>query len=314
MATPSISGIHHVTAIASDPQTNLDFYTQVLGLRLVKRTINFDDPGSYHFYFGNTSGTPGSLLTFFPFPGVYRGTVGNGQVSAATFAVPAASLAYWIARLRQLSVPVEESGTRFGEHVLQLADPDGLPLELIGTAHAHPARGWDGSGVPAEHAIGAFHSATLSEEGYENTASLLVDVMGFRLIGNEGNRYRYIAGSAADAAALVDVLCAPDARAGRPGAGTVHHIAWRTPDDRQQAAWRTDLVKGGFNVTPIMDRSYFHSIYYREPGGILFEIATDPPGFMTDEPLDHLGEHLMLPAWLERRRAEIERMLPPLRA
>lgn len=312
MATPTISGIHHITAIASDPQRNLDFYTGVLGLRLVKLTINFDDPGTYHFYFGNGEGTPGSILTFFPWPGAYPGSVGNGQVSATTFAVPSASLEYWSSRLQDRKVPAEEAGMRFGERVLQLTDPDGLPLELVATPHADPARAWKAGPVAAEHAICGFHSATLAEEGYEKTAALLVDVMGLRFVGNEGNRYRYAAASGAAAGTMVDVLCAPDGRSGRSGAGTVHHIAWRTADNAQHIAWRAELVRGGFNVTPIIDRTYFHSIYFREAGGILFEIATDPPGFAIDEPGDHLGERLMLPKWLEPQRAEIEAILPRL--
>jgi glyoxalase family protein len=311
MAERTISGIHHITAIASDPQRTLDFYTETLGLRLVKLTVNFDDPGTYHFYFGNGEGTPGSILTFFPFPGAYRGTVGNGQVSAATFAVPIASLQYWMSRLGEQQAPLEEGGSRFGERLLRFEDPDGLPLELIGTARADSAQAWRGGPVASEHAICGFHSATLAEEGYENTRTLLVDVMGLRSAGNEGNRYRYAAGSEG-AGTIVDVLCAPDGPFGRSGAGTVHHIAWRAPDDAQQVAWRAELVRRGYNVTPIIDRSYFHSIYYREPGGILFEIATDPPGFATDESREHLGERLMLPRWLEPDRAEIENALPPL--
>ena len=328
-----ISGIHHITAIAAHPQTCLDFYTQVLGQRLVKLTVNFDDPGTYHLYFGNEAGLPGSILTFFPFPGAHRGTVGNGQVSAITFAVPAGSLEYWADRLRQHHVPAEIIPARFGEHVLRFADPDGLPLELVATPRADPTRAWQQGTVAAEHAICGFHSATLSEEGYQETAELLADVMGLHFVGNENNRYRYAASTSANAASfaasgaastasnavrgaapgtIVDVLCTPDARFGRPGAGTVHHIAWRAADDAQQIVWREDLVKAGYNVTPVMDRTYFHSIYYREPGGILFEIATDPPGFAVDESRDHLGEHLKLPKWLERDRAEIERTLPAL--
>jgi glyoxalase family protein len=310
--TPSIPGIHHITAIASDPQGTVDFYTAVLGLRLVKLTVNFDDPGTYHLYFGNDEGSPGSIVTFFPWPGVPRGTVGNGQVSAITFAVPATSLDYWTSRLRERQVQAVEAEARFGERVLRLADPDGLPLEMVATAHADPTRAWKTGPVTAEHAICGFHSATLSEGDHEGTERLLVDVLGFQTIGNERNRYRYAAASGALAGTIVDVLCAPDGRLGRQGAGTVHHIAWRTSDDRQQVAWRAELVRAGQNVTPVIDRTYFHSIYFREPGNILFEIATDPPGFAIDEPSDHLGERLMLPKWLEPQRTEIERVLPPL--
>jgi glyoxalase family protein len=307
-----ISGIHHITAIASDPRRNLHFYTDVLGLRLVKRTVNFDDPGTYHFYFGNADGSPGSILTFFPWPHATRGTVGNGQVAATTFAVPAESLDYWRSRLDANGAATHDAGTRFGEAVLAFEDPDGMRLELIATPLADPSRAWHGGTVAAEHAICGFHSATLAEEGYEKTARLVADVMGFQQIGTEGNRFRYAAAAGPHAGSIVDILCAPDGQRGRQGAGTVHHVAWRTADDGEQLAWREDLAAAGLNVTPVMDRMYFHSIYFREPGGVLFEIATDPPGFATDETPDHLGERLTLPSWLEPHRARIEFILPPL--
>jgi glyoxalase family protein len=311
MTTPTIKGIHHITAIAGDPQTNLDFYTTVLGLRLVKLTVNFDDPGTYHFYFGNEEGTPGSILTFFPWPDARRGTVGSGQVTTTTFAIPAGSIAYWRERLLEHGHTVTDGGQRFGESVLAVTDPDGLPLELVATPHANPAAAWKQSPVDAEHAICGFYSATLSEEGYEQTARLLTETMGLALVGNEGNRFRYQA-TGGGAGAIVDLLCSPDGRAGRLGTGTVHHIAWRTPDDAQQVQWRQELARLGYNVTPVIDRNYFHSIYYREPGGVLFEIATDPPGFAIDEPKDHLGERLMLPRQYEAERAMLERALPRL--
>jgi glyoxalase family protein len=311
MTTQTISGIHHVTAIASDPQRNLDFYTQVLGLRLVKLTINFDDPGTYHLYFGNAEGAPGSILTFFPWPGAARGTVGNGQVSATAFAVRPEALEFWQSRLTERRIPMEHPRPRFGEAVLRLTDPDGMPLELVATANAHPERAWGDSSVPVAYGISGFHSATLSEEGYERTSSLLHDSMGLRFVGSEENRFRYAA-DPAEGGAIVDVLCAPDGKPGRLGAGTVHHIAWRTPDESQQQSWRKSLVEQGYNVSPVMDRTYFRSIYFREPGGILFEIATDPPGFAADEPIDQLGDRLMLPPWLEPHRSEVEQALPVL--
>jgi catechol 2,3-dioxygenase-like lactoylglutathione lyase family enzyme len=311
MATPAITGIHHVTAIAGDPQRNLDFYTELLGLRLVKLTVNFDDPGTYHFYFGNERGAPGSILTFFPWAGVRRGSVGNGQVSATTFAVASNTLDFWRERLTAAGTPAELDDERFGERVLRFADPDGLPLELIGTAGARPEEAWTVAGVPRAAAICGFHSATLLEEGYETTAALLEGVMGLRPIGHEGNRYRYQAGNGGPGT-IVDVVCAPDGRYGNSGAGTVHHIAWRTADDDMQREWRRTLVDEGYNVSPVMDRTYFHSIYYREPGGILFEIATDPPGFALDEAPEHLGEQLMLPPQVEAHRAAVEQALPRL--
>lgn len=311
MTTPSIPGIHHITAIAGDPQRNLDFYTTVLGLRLVKLTVNFDDPGTYHFYFGNDKGTPGSILTFFPWPDAPRGVVGSGHVTAIAFAVPTESLAYWRSRLSSHGVSVNHSDERFSETVLAINDPDGLPLELLASPLADPTSAWRDAPVDREHAICGFHSATLSEEGYQQTARLLTDTMGFSLVGNEGNRFRYQA-TGGGSGAIVDVLCTPAGRVGRLGTGTVHHIAWRTPDDAQQLQWRGELVRLGYNVTPVIDRNYFHSIYYREPGGVLFEIATDPPGFAIDELPEHLGERLMLPHQYEPQRSTLERVLPSL--
>ena len=310
MAHQTISGIHHITAIASDPQRNLDFFTRVMGLRLVKLTVNFDDPGTYHLYFGNRLGRPGSILTFFPWPGIPRGASGNGQVSATTFAVRPDAVQFWKTHLAARGVLTHDAGSRFGEEVLQFSDPDGMALEIVGTSQAEPEEAWTTDAIPPAAAICGFHSATLAEEGYERTASLLLS-MGMQLVGNEGSRFRYAAG--AGPGAVIDLVCSPDTRPGRLGGGTVHHIAWRTPDDAQQQSWRDTLVASGFNVSPIMDRAYFHSIYFREPGGILFEIATDLPGFATDEPLDHLGERLMLPRFFEARRALIESSLPPLR-
>jgi glyoxalase family protein len=305
-----ISGIHHITAIASDPQRNVDFYTQVLGLRLVKLTVNFDDPTTYHLYFGNSQGTPGSILTFFPWPGIPRGSAGNGQVCAASFAAQPDALAFWRSRLAAQGVSAEDGGSRFGETVVRFNDPDGMPLELIGTPDANPDDAWTSGPIPPGSAICGFHSATLAEEGYERTASLLQS-MGMQLVGNEGNRFRYAAGSGAGA--IVDIVCSPGTKPARLGAGTVHHIAWRTADDAAQQSWRDALVRSGYNVSPIMDRAYFHSIYFREPGGVLFEIATDAPGFATDESGDHLGEHLMLPRFLEPQRQFIEQALPKLK-
>jgi catechol 2,3-dioxygenase-like lactoylglutathione lyase family enzyme len=297
--------------MAGDPQRNLDFYTAVLGLRLVKLTVNFDDPGTYHFYFGNEHGTPGSILTFFPWPDARRGVVGSGHVTAITFAIPTGSLAYWRSRLAEHSVRVDERGERFSEMVLAFADPDGLPLELVASVQADPLAAWQGARVDREHAICGFHSATLSEDGYEQTARLLTETMGFLLVGNEGNRFRFQTGGGG-AGAIVDVLCTPAGRVGRLGTGTVHHIAWRTPDDAQQLQCRTELARVGYNVTPVIDRNYFHSIYYREPGGVLFEIATDPPGFAIDEAPEHLGERLMLPQQYESQRSALEHILPSL--
>jgi glyoxalase family protein len=295
-----ISGIHHVTAIASDPQANIDFYTGFLGLRLVKKTVNFDDPGSYHFYYGDYNGTPGTIMTFFPWPGARRGRRGNGQVTVTSFAIPRNSIGVWVEKLSKADIEFDGPMKRFGEEVLVFTDPDGLQLELVGST--------DDEG----HAIRSFHSATISEEGYESTARLLTDTMGFRHAGEEGNRFRFVVGDGGPSK-IVDVLCSPDAARGLVSAGTVHHIAWRTPDAEQQLRWRGILVGLGYNVSPVMDRNYFESIYYREPGGVLFEIATDPPGFTTDEPIHALGVGLKLPPQYESMRARIEAALPPVK-
>lgn len=311
MARSHVTGIHHITAIAGDPQRNLDFYTEVLGLRLVKLTVNFDDPGSYHFYFGTAHGSPGTILTFFPWPDARRGLVGNGQVSATTFAVPARSLDFWRDRLARSVTPFDEAGQRFGQTVLRLTDPDGLPLELVETSLPCTDEAWTGGGVPAGSAIGGFHSATLSEADYRDTASLLQDVMGLRFVGREGDRFRYQA-PGDQPAAIVDVIDAPGRTWGQLGAGTVHHLAWRTPDDAQQLSWRRTLAQVGHHVSPVADRTYFRSIYWREPGGILFEIATDAPGFAVDEAPERLGERLMLPLQFEPHRRTLEQALPRL--
>lgn len=309
--THSILGIHHVTAIASDPQHNLDFYTGVLGLRLVKVTVNFDDPASYHFYYGDRQGTPGTILTFFAWPGARRGRHGNGQVTVTSFAVPLGSLDFWNDRFAAKGIDFDATFERFGQQVLPFADPDGMRLELIESA-ADPSRVWQDGPVPTESAIRGFHSATLSEGGYERTAKLLTGTMGFRLVAQEQDRFRYEVAEGG-ASRTIDVVCAPAAPEGRISAGTVHHIAWRTADDPQQLAWLTELSRLEYNVSPVMDRVYFHSIYYREPGGILFEIATDSPGFTFDEPVEHLGEGLMLPTWMQSRRMQIEANLLPIR-
>jgi catechol 2,3-dioxygenase-like lactoylglutathione lyase family enzyme len=309
--TPMIPGIHHVTAICSDPQQNVDFYCGVLGLRLVKLTVNFDDPGSYHLYYGDETGRPGSIMTFFAWPGAARGVIGPPQVTATAFAAPREAIEFWSERLREHRVAIEPGISRFGEQVLSFPDPDGLRLEIVATAEPG-GQIPTGGPVPAPSAIRGFHAVTLAEEGYENTARLLTEVMKFRADGSEGNRFRYRAGSG-EFASIVDVLCVPDARDGGMGAGVVHHVAFRAPDDAQQAAWRAQIGGLGYNVTPVMDRQYFHSIYFREPGGVLFEIATDPPGFATDEAPGELGTRLRLPPWLEPHRAQIEQVLPRLR-
>jgi catechol 2,3-dioxygenase-like lactoylglutathione lyase family enzyme len=307
-----ILGIHHVTAIAGDPQRNVNFYTGVLGLRLVKLTVNFDDPRSYHLYYGDELGHPGTLLTFFAWPGVPKGRPGTGQVTVTSFSIPQGSLDYWAERLSQQGVSSTGPASRFGETVLSLQDPDGLALELVAHPQAQQRPAWKEGPVPAEYAVRGIHTVTLSEDGYERTARLLTESLGFRLLSEENNVFRYEVGEGG-LGAYVDVRCAPELRRGHVAGGTVHHVAWRTPSDEREKAWREVLVSLDLNVTPVLDRKYFHSIYFREPGGVLFEIATDPPGFTVDEPVEQLGTHLELPPWLEPYREELDQVLPTLR-
>jgi glyoxalase family protein len=307
-----IPGLHHVTAIASDPQRTLDFYVGLLGLRFVKRTVNFDDPGTYHFYFGDRRGTPGTILTFFPWPGARRGIHGTGQVEATAFAISPDSVGYWLDRFKQQHVTAEKSSTRFGEEVIRLADSDGLMIELIGSSSNAQIEPWPDSPVPIEHAVHGFHGVSAALEGYERTARLLTDSFGYRLIEESGNRFRFASPDNSAPGRIVDLLCQPDSAMGRVAAGSVHHIAFRAKDAAEQLQWRERLVDLGYNVTPVIDRTYFNSIYFREPGGVLFEIATEPPGFMLDEKLDELGTRLRLPSWMESARSEIEKILPPI--
>ena len=309
----TIAGIHHVTAITADPQRNLDFYTGVLGLRLVKLTVNFDDPESYHFYYGDELGRPGTILTFFAWPGAPRGRQGTGQAAVAAFAIPQVALGAWLERLTQHGIRFETPSARFDGTVVAFKDPDGLMLELVTDSQAADRPAWQHGPVPSDQAIRGFHSVTLWEEGYERTAELLTETMGFHLLANEETTYRYAASGDQGPGTLVDVRCAPGFWRGMVAAGTIHHVAWRTPDDATQIAWRERLVPQGLNVTPIIDRTYFHSIYFREPGGVLFEIATVPPGFTIDEPADALGASLKLPPWLEPEREAIQAALPSVR-
>jgi glyoxalase family protein len=310
---PSITGLHHVTAIASDPQRTLDFYVGLLGLRFVKRTVNFDDPTSYHFYFGDARGTPGTILTFFAWPGARRGIRGTGQIEAPAFAIPPNSVGYWLDRFKEHHVPAEKTPARFGEDVLRFADPDGLVIELIASISSAGFEPWADSTVPVEHSLRGFHGVSIALEGYEQTAKLLTETFGYRLVEQLNNRFRLVAPSEAAAGRIVDLLCRPDGSPGRVAAGSVHHIAFRARDYADQLVWRERLVDLGHNVTPVIDRTYFHSIYFREPGGVLFEIATDPPGFTLDESLDELGNHLRLPPWLEPTRSQVEEVLPAIK-
>jgi catechol 2,3-dioxygenase-like lactoylglutathione lyase family enzyme len=303
--------LHHVTAIASDPQRNLDFYTGLLGLRLVKQTVNFDDPGSYHFYFGDASGSPGTIMTFFPWPHARKGVRGSGEVGATAFAIPADSVGYWEERLKEYGV--QKLAPRFGETVLSVADPDGMIIELIATATSANVQPWTGGSVPAEHAIRGFHSVTAVVDESEGTAKVLTESLGYKAAGVDGNRHRYVAANADAAGAIVDLQVEPDLAPARTAAGSVHHIAFRVPDDAAQQVMRRKLVADGNAVSPVMDRTYFHSIYFREPAGVLFEVATDNPGFATDETPEELGLSLQLPYWMEPSRSRIEEVLPKIK-
>lgn len=303
----TLPGLHHVTAVTADAQRNIKFYTDVLGLRFVKKTVNFDDPGTYHLYFGNETGEPGTALTFFAFDGAQSGTVGRGQVSGVTFAAPAESIDFWAERLRDHDVDVTGPSERFGEEVLSFDDPDGHPLEIIGSSQALTP--WESDDVPAEYGLRGFHSVTLNSWQPGATRDAL-DVMGYDQTEQQGDRSRFRASD--DFGALVDLVDRPEDPRGRPGAGTVHHVAFRTPDTDTQDQWKQQLEGAGLRVTDRKDRHYFQSIYYREPGRILFEIATEGPGFTRDESVDELGSSLKLPPWLEGNRDGIISSLPEL--
>jgi catechol 2,3-dioxygenase-like lactoylglutathione lyase family enzyme len=312
----SVQGIHHVTAIASDPQRNLDFYAGILGLRLVKRTVNFDDPETYHFYFGDEVGTPGSILTFFPWPGARAGRQGPGQVAVTSFAILPGAIGFWIERLLRHGIryegPVKRGTGADLETVISFRDHDGTMLELIAHAGAEARSAWSGaSGVSLEHAIRGFHSVTLWVEDGAATEQVLVGLLGFRGVREEGSTRRFAAGDGGPGT-LVDLRSTGGFVEGLGGAGTVHHVAWRVSDDALQLAVRSRVKEAGLAPTPVIDRTYFHSVYFREPEGILFELATDTPGFATDEPVGQLGERLMLPPKYEGHRAEIEAVLPPV--
>jgi glyoxalase family protein len=304
--------IHHITAIASDPQRNLDFYAGTLGLRLVKLTVNFDDPGSYHLYYGDEIGRPGSLLTFFAWPGGQRGRQGTGQASVVAFAIPPASLGFWIEHLLGQGVKYDGPTRRFDEQVLTLTDPDGLLLELVGTPRVLGTPPWADGPLPPEHTIRGLHGATLWEDGDTGSADFLVRTMGFESGAEEGGVLRLQSGGSG-VGTVVNLRRAPGFWRGAIGVGTVHHVAFRAATDEVQREKRAEIEAQEREITPVIDRQYFHSVYFREPGDVLFEIATDAPGFLIDESRAELGTHLKLPPMYEPSREEIERVLPPVR-
>jgi glyoxalase family protein len=306
-----IKGLHHVTAIARDPQRNVDFYRNVLGQRLVKRTINFDAPDTYHFYFADQVGNPGSVLTFFAWPNMRRGVHGNGETNAVAYNVPAGSLPFWQEHLQRNGLVPKPMEKRFGEDVLAFDDPDSMRVELVETANLPKISFWKEGPIPQPYALHGFHSVTLWLEETQSTAELLTAQMGYRVAGQEENRHRFI-GEAHALGHIVDLVEGPDKMRAGFGAGSIHHIAFRALNDEQQLGFQSLIRNAGFNVTEVLDRSYFRSIYFREHGGVLFEIATDTPGFTIDEPVNGLGETLQLPEWLEPNRVEIEQSLAPV--
>lgn len=309
----SILGIHHITAIAGAAQRNYDFYTKVLGLRLVKKTVNFDDPGTYHFYYGNETGTPGTILTFFPWQHVKHGKNGTGMATAIGYSVPEGSLDFWKARLEENRILYSSEAEKFGERYLPLQDPDGLQLNLIVPQQSDPRLPWVTSEVTADKALKGFHSVTLTLKEIAPTAAILTELFGYNLLRQEGNHYRFVT-NAIDNAAIVDLVAAPDLAPGHVAGGTNHHVAFRVKNDEVLMAFREKIASRGLNITPKIDRNYFFSLYFREPGGVLFELATENPGFMVDEALNELGTHLKLPPQYEPQRDHIEKILAPLQA
>jgi glyoxalase family protein len=304
----NISGLHHVTALTSDAQLNLNFYAGILGLRLVKKTVNFDAPDVYHLYYGDEEGKPGTILTFFPFNGISRGRKGKGQLTVTSFSIPENSIEYWMKRLKKFGISFQEPSARFDdEQFIYFEDFDGLGIELVANK-SDERKGFSYGQIPPDHAVRGFYSVSLSEDAYEKTAGLLTEQMDHTLINEKGSRFRFSSGN--KPGSFIDILCTPDSPGGRGGTGTVHHVAFATQDDQTQLEFRETLLTGGtVDPTPVIDRQYFHSIYFREPGGVLFEAATSDIGFTLDEPKEHLGEMLKLPVWEEKHRAEIEKML-----
>ncbi|KUG12666.1 diguanylate cyclase [Elizabethkingia sp. HvH-WGS333] len=305
-----ILGLHHITAIADNAKRNLDFYTKVLGVRLVKKTVNFDDPGTYHFYFGNETGTPGTILTFFPWEGIGKGTNGAGMATHIGYSVPTGSIEFWKNRLIQNGVNVEE-GNIFGEKMISFKDPDGLQLQFIEPENKDSRNAWTIDGISNENALKGFHNVTLTLQKAEPTIKVLTDVLGYSLQKQEDSRYRF-ATDTIDTANFVDIIENPSVAYGRNAAGTNHHIAFRVKDENTLMEYREKVLSAGLQITPKIDRDYFYSLYFREPGGVLFEIATDNPGFMRDEELEELGTHLKLPKQYEGIRGKIEEALPNL--
>lgn len=307
-----ILGLHHITAIAGDARRNLDFYTKVLGLRLLKKTVNFDDPKTYHFYFGDEIGSPGTILTFFPWgEEIVKGRRGSRMATEIGFSVPKDSLDFWLKHFEQHNVTYNKPAEKFGERYLTFLDPDGLKLELIESESPDNRQPWKTAEVGAEVAVRGFHNVTLTLSDVKATAEILTDVFGYKQIDKHVNRYRFST-DAIENAAIVDMVEVPHEMRGHLAGGTIHHVAFRVKDEQVLMQYRDKIMDRGLEVTEQIDRSYFYSVYFREPGGVLFEIATDNPGFTADEPLDKLGTSLKLPPRYEHRRDELEEVLPKL--
>ncbi|SCY48844.1 glyoxalase family protein [Flavobacterium anhuiense] len=301
-----ILGLHHITAIAGDAKRNFDFYSKVLGLRFIKKTVNFDDPGTYHFYFGDEVGSAGTILTFFPWgEGIQQGRKGSGMATEIGYSVPKGSLDFWQKRFEKYNVIYNKPAEKFGEKYLTFLDPDGLKLELIESKTEDNRKAWETDEVRADVATKGFHNITLTLNSIKATAAILTDIFGYKLIDQEVNRYRY-ATDAVENAAIVDLVELPEEKRGLNANGTIHHVAFRVPNDEILMKFREKIEDYGLSITPQIDRQYFHSLYFREPGGVLFEIATDNPGFTVDESLEELGQNLKLPAQYEPQRAAIE--------
>jgi glyoxalase family protein len=307
----TILGLHHITAIAGDAKRNFDFYTKILGLRLVKKTVNFDDPHTYHFYYGDKLGTPGTILTFFPWEDITPGRRGTGMATEFGYSVPEGSLDFWLERFRENNIYYNKPAEKFGEKYLTFLDPDGLKIELVVSKNKDERTPWVTDEISASVATKGFHHVTLSLHKVDRTAEILKDVFGYSLLEQHVNRYRFKT-DAVPNAALVDLVEVPGEKQGLNAGGTIHHIAFRVKDDASELFIRNKLIEKGLQATPVIDRNYFHSVYFREPGGVLFEIATDNPGFSVDEPVDSLGTALKLPSQYEGMRTEIESVLPAL--
>lgn len=305
-----ILGLHHVTATVDDAQADLDFCLDVLGMRLVKKTVNFDNHDVYHFYYGTERGAPGTLWTTFPYKGhgVPVGVKGAGQVTATSFSVPAASLDFWRRRFVDRGIDFEDIGERFGEQVLHVVDPSGLLFELVGSDRDTRAP-WTGNGVGASEAIRGIHGVTMVVRSIERTLELMAGVLGFEIVDETENRTR-VAAAGDTPGHTIDIVVDPDADEAVNGRGTVHHVAMAISTDEEQLRLRQELIRLGLTVTEVRDRCYFHSIYFREPGGVLFEVATIQPGFTVDEDLSALGQGLKLPPWEEMHRSTIQASLP----